>query len=96
MGKTGRSGLRARASDRQPERLVGSGVRFPRGAPSGADAPPRQSGNITGRDDMNYDMPISLEWKAEADWLEVLFLEQQAVFEAIGYEITTDMEAILY
>jgi hypothetical protein len=45
---------------------------------------------------MNYDMPISLEWKAEADWLEVLFLEQQAVFEAIGYEITTDMEAILY
>jgi hypothetical protein len=39
---------------------------------------------------MNYDLPCDLEWKAEADWLEVLFAEQQAVFEAIGYEIVAD------
>jgi hypothetical protein len=37
-----------------------------------------------------YDLPMDLEWRAEADWLEVLFLEQQAVFEAIGYEIVAD------
>jgi hypothetical protein len=37
-----------------------------------------------------YETPMDLEWRAEADWLEVLFLEQQAVFEAIGYEIVAD------
>jgi predicted nucleotidyltransferase len=43
-----------------------------------------------------YDLPMDLEWRAEADWLETLFAEQQAVFEAIGYEIPTDLDAILY